>query len=246
MLSIKNLSINYGNKNTLNHIDLDFKDSNINAILGSNGAGKTTLFKAILGLIKPTAGEILINNQNIKNLSIKQKAKLISYMPQILDTPFDYSVFDIVAMGLEPHRRIFDKINKQIIYNALEMLNINHLSNQYIQSLSGGQKALVLLARCIVQDSKIMLLDEPIAYLDIKNQKLLLDIITSLNKTIIINIHDPSLALDYATNIIALKDKKILFNKHKTNITLNDLEQLYETKLNYHKLDDLHFIKVAK
>lgn len=243
MLSIRNLNINYGKKNILQNINIDFKDSSINAILGSNGAGKTTLFQAILGLIKPSSGEIFINNKNIKSITLKQKAQLISYMPQIFDNPFDYSVFDIVAMGLEPHRKIFAKTNKTIIHNTLEMLNIHHLSNQNIQSLSGGQKALVLLARCIVQNSKIMLLDEPIAYLDIKNQKMLLDIVVSLNKIIIINIHDPSLALDYATNIIALKDKQILFNKNKANINLDDLEKLYDTNLNYHRLENLHFIK---
>ena len=123
------------------------------------------------------------------------------------------------------------------------MLNIYDLAYQGVQSLSGGQKALVLLARCILQDSKILLLDEPIAYLDIKNQKLLLNIISSLKKTIIINIHDPSLALDYATNIIAIKNQNILFQKNKDDVVLSDLEKLYEIDLNYHKSENMHFVK---
>lgn len=250
MLNLKNLSINYGRKNILNNINLDFLDSSINAILGANGAGKTTLFRAILGLIKPKNGEILIDDKNINSIHLKQKSKLISYMPQMLDISFDYSVFDIVAMGLEPHLGIFQKIDKNAkekIFNALELLNIQSLAYNNIQSLSGGQKALVLLARCMVQDSKIMLLDEPIAYLDIKNQKLLLDFIASLKqKTILINIHDPSLALDYATHIIAIKDKSVLFKKTKDDVSLGDLENLYETNLNYHKLENLHFIKATR
>lgn len=246
MLDIKNLSVNFGKKNVLNNINIAFEDSSINAILGVNGAGKTTLFKTILGSIKPISGEIFIDKKDIKTINIKQRSKLISYMPQMLDTPFDYSVFDIVAMGLEPHRKIFGKINKDTIYNTLEMLGIYNLAKYNIQSLSGGQKALVLLARCIVQNSKIMLLDEPIAYLDIKNQKILLDLVSSLkNKIIIINIHDPSLALDYATNIIAIKNGNILFNKNKNYITSDDLELLYEINLKYHKLENLHFIKAT-
>ncbi|MBR7118460.1 MAG: ABC transporter ATP-binding protein [Helicobacteraceae bacterium] len=243
MLDIKNLNICYGKKQILNNVNLVFEDSSFNAILGVNGAGKTTLFKSILGLIKPASGEILVENKNIKDISIKQKAKLISYMPQILHTPFNYQVFDMVAFGLEPHTRIFGKIDKNKIFNILEMLNIYDLAYQGVQSLSGGQKALVLLARCILQDSKILLLDEPIAYLDIKNQKLLLNIISSLKKTIIINIHDPSLALDYATNIIAIKNQNILFQKNKDDVVLSDLEKLYEIDLNYHKSENMHFVK---
>ena len=243
MLDIKNLNICYGKKQILNNVNLVFEDSSFNAILGVNGAGKTTLFKSILGLIKPASGEILVENKNIKDISIKQKAKLISYMPQILHTPFNYQVFDMVAFGLEPHTRIFGKIDKNKIFNILEMLNIYDLAYQGVQSLSGGQKALVLLARCILQDSKILLLDEPIAYLDIKNQKLLLNIISSLKKTIIINIHDPSLALDYATNIIAIKNQNILFQKNKDDVVLSDLEKLYEIDLNYNKSENMHFVK---
>ena len=243
MLDIKNLNICYGKKQILNNVNLVFEDSSFNAILGVNGAGKTTLFKSILGLIKPANGEIFVENKNIKDISIKQKAKLISYMPQILHTPFNYQVFDIVAFGLEPHTKIFGKIDKNKIFNILEMLNIYDLAYQGVQSLSGGQKALVLLARCILQDSKILLLDEPIAYLDIKNQKLLLNIISSLKKTIIINIHDPSLALDYATNIIAIKNQNILFQKNKDDVVPSDLEKLYEIDLNYHKLENMHFVK---
>ena len=223
MLDIKNLNINYGKKQILKNINLAFRDSSFNAILGANGAGKTTLFKSILGLIKPISGEIMIENKNIKDINIKQKAKLIAYMPQILDVPFDYSVFDMVAFGFEPHTRIFSKIDKNKIFNILEILHIQDLSNRGVQTLSGGQKALVLLARCMLQDSKILLLDEPIAYLDIKNQKLLLDIVSKLSKkTIIINIHDPSLALDYATNIIAIKNQNILFQKNKFDVTKED------------------------
>lgn len=244
MLDIKNINISYGKREILNNINLTFRDSSFNAILGANGAGKTTLFKCILGLIKPFSGEILIENKNIKDIKIKQRAKLVSYMPQILDVPFDYSVFDMVAFGFEAHTRIFSKINKNKIFNTLEMLNIQDLANRGVQSLSGGQKALVLLARCMLQDSKILLLDEPIAYLDINNQKKLLDIISKLKeKIIIINIHDPSLALDYATNIIAIKNQKILFQKNKFDVTKEDLEKLYEIDLNYHKLENLHFIK---
>ena len=244
MLDIKNLSIFYGKKEILKNINIKFRDSSFNAILGVNGAGKTTLFKCLLGLIKAYSGEIFIENKNINDISIKQRAKIFSYMPQILDSPFDFSVFDMVAFGLEPHKNIFNKIDKNKIFNVLEMLHIKDLANKGVQTLSGGQKALVLLARCILQDSKILLLDEPSAYLDIKNQKLLLDIISKLNnKIIIINIHDPSLALDYATNIIAIKNQQILFQKNKFEVTKTDLEKLYEIDLNYHKIENLHFIK---
>ena len=118
MLDIKNLNICYGKKQILNNVNLVFEDSSFNAILGVNGAGKTTLFKSILGLIKPASGEIFVENKNIKDISIKQKAKLISYMPQILHTPFNYQVFDIVAFGLEPHTKIFGKIDKNKIFKS--------------------------------------------------------------------------------------------------------------------------------
>lgn len=247
MLKIENLNLNYGKNTILNNINLDILDSTFNVILGVNGAGKTTLLKAMIGIIKPKSGKILINNQNILNLSIKNRSKLISYVPQFWDSPFDYQVFDIVAMGFEAKFGILESLNKNHIdriYMTLDLLNIKHLAHKNINMLSGGQKALVMLSRALVQDTPIMLLDEPIAHLDIKNQQILLQNINKLkDKTIIMNLHDPSLALDYATNIIAIKNQQILFFKQKDSVKKEDLEELYGVNLAFHKEQDLYFVK---
>ncbi|MDE6886921.1 MAG: ABC transporter ATP-binding protein [Helicobacteraceae bacterium] len=247
MLEIRNLNARYDKKPILKNINLSFKSSSINAILGLNGAGKSTLLKAMLGIIRLDSGEILYDNKDILKQSIKNRAKLVSYMPQTWNSPFDYKVYDVLSMGLENNINLFDRIkqHKFKILNALEILNIVHLIDENINSLSGGQISLVLLARVIIQDTPIILLDEPTAHLDIKNQKIMLDFIKKLkNKIILINIHEPSLALDFANNIIALKNGNILFSKPSSNITKMDLEAIYESNLMLDIINDTYFIKL--
>lgn len=247
MLEISNLSLDYGDREILRNINLKFKDSSFNVILGINGAGKTTLFKTILGIIKPKSGKILVDNNDLLKLSVKNKAKLISYVPQLWDSPFDYKVLDIISMGFSANIGFMQNITKRhinIIYETLDLLNIKNLANYSINTLSGGQKALVMLSRALVQNTPIMLLDEPMAHLDIKNQQILLQNIKKLkNKTILINIHDPSIGLDYASNIIAIKNKEILFSKKKDLVNKDDLEKLYGINLTFHKIDNLYFVK---
>lgn len=253
MLKISDLGVRYHAKDrfTLEGINLAFENG-FNVILGANGAGKSTLFKALLGNLKPSCGEIYFKKQNLCSLSARERAKIIAYVPQEWHSPFNHKVLDIVSMGFEPYFYLNSKLDVEQyrkIHALLDSLGIIHLANSSINALSGGQRALVLLARALIQDTPILLLDEPSAHLDMKNQKILLDIVKRLrDKIILINIHDPSIALDYANTITMMKNGKIAhflpcveIEPHSLQILL---ESLYEAKLFVDKTTQGYTIKV--
>lgn len=247
MLEVRDLNINYRNKSILKSINFTLQDSTLNIMLGLNGAGKSTLFKALIGALGINSGKIMLENIDITNLSPKYRSKLISYIPQNLSFAFDYKVSEVISMGLEAHFSLFDTISKSHkikIKNVLERLNLAHKLDYNINTLSGGEAAIVMLGRALVQDSKVLLFDEPTAHLDIKNQQLFFNTIKNLkDKIILINIHDPSLALDYGDNILALKNGEILFNKARGNLLKEDLESVYDIEINFHKIKDSYYIK---
>lgn len=172
-------------------ISFDMYKGEIICLLGPNGSGKSTLLKSILGYYN-AKGEILLNGTNIAKLSVKSRAKIISYVPQSHQLAFPYSVFDVVLMGRFSHAPfLYAQADKDIATQALNTLKIAHLANQTYSLLSGGQKQLVLIARALAQNSEIILLDEPVSALDLSHCFGLLEILKGLNKSIILTSHHP-------------------------------------------------------
>jgi manganese/zinc/iron transport system ATP- binding protein len=178
VIEVKDLIITYGDNNAvLWKTNGSIPEKSLTAIVGPNGAGKSTLVKAIIGAIKPHKGEIKINNKSIKDIS--NKHQLISYVPQrdSLDDNFPICCLDVVLMGrygkLGWIKRP-SKSDKDAAMNALEKFGMHMLANKQIGELSGGQKQRVLLARSFLQDSEIIILDEPFGGIDIKTEKIII------------------------------------------------------------------------
>jgi zinc transport system ATP-binding protein len=187
-LEIKNLYFKYDKEWILEDINLELEDGEFLAIIGPNGGGKTTLLKLILGFLKPDKGEIKIYGK-----SPIEARHLIGYVPQYttfsLDIPI--TVFDIVLQGkLSKGKFFYSKEDKQKALKMLEKLNIVHLKDKKIKDLSGGQRQKVLIARALVTEPKILIMDEPTSAIDIKGQKEILDLIESLDITRIVVSHD--------------------------------------------------------
>ncbi|ANE35328.1 ABC transporter, ATP-binding protein [Campylobacter iguaniorum] len=241
MINVVNLSVKLGSKQVLSGVNLEFESGVLN-ILGQNGCGKSTLLKAILKLVK-FSGDVLINSQNSRQLSHKDLAKALSYIPQSNFTPFNYSVKEMVLMGRVAHKGIFENYSKndeKIALNALDELGILTLASEQFLRLSGGQKQLVLIARALATQSKIILMDEPVNGLDFGNQIKLLDMIKSLvnaGYSFIITTHHPRQAKFIGGRSVLIQDGAIFANILSKDLDENLISKLY--KIDYNKYKDI-------
>ncbi len=218
IVSIENLNYFYGKKQILKELKLDIDENKLTGIIGPNGCGKATLAKNIIKYLNGDFKKLEIMNTDIKKLSHKKIAQLISYIPQHSIIISNISVFDYILLGRFPllknsWNNYCEKDFEIVNYN-INLLNIAFLKDRNIETLSGGELQKVLLARALVQETKILLLDEPTSALDLNNavefMKILKGISTQKNISVIIIIHDLNLASLFCDNLIVLKDGKFI------------------------------------
>jgi len=214
-LIVKDLEFCYTSRTILNKISLELHPREMLGVIGPNGSGKSTLIQCIDGLLKPKTGSILLDGNDLKNISRKEMAKKVGYVPQTTSRSFFPStVLDTVLMGRRPHLgwRSSNKDVKNVI-GVLRLIGIEDLAMRDINELSGGQQQKVLIARAIAQDPSILLLDEPTSNLDIKHQLEVIEIIREKvmerNISAIMAVHDLNLAAKYTDRIVMMKDGKI-------------------------------------
>ena len=216
-ISIKNVSFSYDNsqKKIIDGLNINIKKGEFVGILGANGSGKSTLLKMILKYFPIETGNIEISDKNISLYSSKEMAKIISFVPQKSALNMPISVIEMIYMGRTPHIKNkwigFDKVNE-----ILEKLRLKKFRNRSIFSLSGGEFQRVLLARALVQETRIILLDEPTSALDmnyaLEIMKLTSDFVKEKKITAVMVLHDLNLASMYCDNVMFLKDGKIAYS----------------------------------
>ncbi|MGI5823612.1 MAG: ABC transporter ATP-binding protein [Dethiobacteria bacterium] len=215
-IEVTDLSFSYGEHQVLKQISFEAQGKQLLSVLGPNGVGKTTLFRCILGLLSGYEGQIKLNGVNIKGLGVREMARLIAYIPQFHYPSFNYSVFDMVLMGTSIQVSAVSSPGikqKKLVDAALERLGIAHLKNRVFTRISGGERQLVLLARAMVQEAKILVMDEPTSNLDYGNQIRVLTEIKSLAKegyTIIQSTHNPDQTFLFSDKVLAMKDGQVL------------------------------------
>ncbi|HHV35820.1 MAG TPA: ABC transporter ATP-binding protein [Syntrophomonadaceae bacterium] len=174
MLEVKNISYAYANGRTIfSNIEFSLNKGEILTILGPNGSGKTTLLNCLANIYLPNSGGILINGVSFTELKLRELAQMIGYVPQIHMPVYAYNVRDFVVMGRAPYIGMLAKPKKSdydLVDDALEMMEITHLADRSYTEISGGERQLVTIARVIVQQPDLILLDEPTAHLDYGNQ----------------------------------------------------------------------------
>lgn len=192
IIEIKNISAGYDSKNVLNNISLTVMDDDYLGIIGPNGGGKTTLVKVILGLKKISEGDIIFYKDGIQVKGIN-----VGYLPQYndIDRTFPISVYDVILSGLSRKKKLFHKYTqeqKNKVFQTIKKMDLFGLSNNPINALSGGQLQRVLLARAIVSDPDVLILDEPNTYIDKHFQEQMYDMLKEINRkcAIIIVSHD--------------------------------------------------------
>ncbi len=194
-VEIENVTVAYNGKVALHSASLQLQAGSIHGLVGMNGAGKSTLFKAIMGFVKPATGTISIDGLSIHQA---QKRNLVSYVPQSEEVDWDFpvSVHDVVMMGRYGYMnllRIPRAIDKQSVRASLERVEMWEMRDRQIGELSGGQKKRAFFARALAQQGTVLLLDEPFAGVDIKTEKMMIDLLTELRQsghTILISTHD--------------------------------------------------------
>jgi iron complex transport system ATP-binding protein len=191
MLRTHRLSYHAGGKALINSISLEFSPGILYGILGPNGSGKTTFLKTITGIWRPSAGDVFWHGSHLFLQGRKQICRLMSLVLQSHLIPFDFLAEEMVAMGLYSHGTVADA--KPRIARALTAVNAWHLRSRQVSSLSNGERQRIYIARALVADSPVILLDEPAASLDIRHQLdiwLLLKKLASKGKTVITTLHD--------------------------------------------------------
>ena len=218
ILQVNGVSFAYKSREVLRDIHFTVARGEILAVLGPNGVGKTTLLKCIDAIFRPNSGAVLIDQESVLSLAPSEIARRIGYVAQRAETS-RLIAFDAILMGRQPHIRwnVSDR-DLAMVDGAIKLLGLGHLAMRYIDQMSGGELQKVAIARALVQEPKLLLLDEPTSNLDLKNQVEILKIIRRIARehdvAAVMTLHDLNKALRYADTCLFLKDG-IIFSAGK-------------------------------
>lgn len=216
-IATKHLSVAYEDHLVVGNMDLDIPKGKITTIIGSNGCGKSTVLKAIGRILKPKGGIVLLNGEDMCQLTTKEIAKKMAILPQSPQAPAGLTVGELVSYGRFPYQRGFGKQTSEdraIVQWALEVTKLMELETMTIDTLSGGQRQRVWIAMALAQQTYLILLDEPTTYLDMAYQLEVLELLHRLNReqqcTIVMVLHDLNLAARFADYMIAVRSGEII------------------------------------
>jgi len=238
-INIKELCFQYGSETVLENISLFIKPKSFISIIGPNGSGKSTLIKNISAVLRPSGGVIELGEQNVQNMSSRDIARNMAVVPQEGAVEFRFTVQDIVLMGRSPHLRRFQTESLEdyrIAKRTMELTDTWKLKDRFVNELSGGERQRVIIARALTQEPKIILLDEPTAFLDIQHQIEILELLERLNRedglTVVAVLHDINLAARFSKYILLLKEGRIIAEGTPEQvITQENIKQAYEIEI---------------
>jgi ABC-type Mn2+/Zn2+ transport system ATPase subunit len=231
-VEIENVTVAYNGKVALHSASLQLQSGSIHGLVGMNGSGKSTLFKATMGFVKPTTGKVSIDGLPIRQA---QKCNLVAYVPQSeeVDWNFPVSVYDVVMMGRYGRMnflRIPRSIDKQFVRESLERVEMWNLRDRQIGELSGGQKKRTFFARALAQQGTVLLLDEPFAGVDIKTEKMMIDLLIELRQsghTILVSTHDLASILTFCDRVILINHTILAYGNTAEVFTEENLSRTF-------------------
>jgi iron complex transport system ATP-binding protein len=233
-LAGRDLTIGYSDRVVGRGLDVKLEQGEVLALLGPNGGGKTTLLKTLLGILKPRDGEVAIDGRSLGAISVRERARLIAYVPQVHMPTFAFTVESVVLMGRTAHGNLFSRPSandRAVAARMLEQFGIAHLAPRPYTMISGGERQLVLLARALAQEPRFVVLDEPTASLDFGNQgKVMREIraLAAAGHGVLFTTHDPNHALRAADRAYLLRaGARIAEGAVGTVLTRERLAELY-------------------
>ncbi len=215
-IEARDLVFSYGREDVLKGLSFSAGAGELVAVLGPNGVGKSTFFGCLLGFLRPKSGWVRIEDRPVLGMAPQELARYIAYIPQSAPQTFNYTVLDLVTMGMTNRIPIFSAPkpeHRERAMEALRSLGIAHLAERGSASISGGERQLALLARALVQEAKVLIMDEPTANLDYGNAFRVMQRVQELGEqgyTVIFSTHEPNQAFRYATRVLALLDGGVL------------------------------------
>lgn len=251
IFEIKDLSFSYGNNKVINGLNLKIKEGKITTLIGANGCGKSTLFNLMTKNIKPDNGKIFLDGQNIEQMKLKDFARKTAIVHQYNTAPPDITVEKLVEFGRTPYHTMGlspnPEVDREKVRFALEITNTEKFEDKPVSQLSGGQKQRVWIAMALAQDTKILFLDEPTTYLDIRYQLQILRLVKRLNSefniTVIMVLHDINQSLCYSDEIVAMQNGKVLSQGvPREIITPKLIEDVYGVTLETGEIDGKPFV----
>lgn len=246
MLTVKNLSFSYGGPAVLDDLNLQFRDGVITTLLGANGCGKSTLLNLLTKNLAHGSGEIVLDGMELDTISIKSFARKAAIVHQKNTAPDDLTVERLVNYGRLPYRSILrtgmDEENRAQVERALILTDLTELRDRRMGSLSGGQRQRAFIAMALAQNTKLLFLDEPTTYLDVRYQVEILRLVRRLNEderiTIVMVLHDINQALAYSHDVVGLKDGKVAFQgKPEEVVTAQSIRTIYDIDLPVFRTD---------
>ncbi len=247
-IRISDLSFAYAEKPVLQNLNLEIEEGALCGIMGPNGVGKSTLLKLLAGQLRPAAGRIMIGNREIAGFS-KSHAEIAATVPQESVPVFEYTVSEMVMMArfIRKKRVLFEHPDDwKAVREALQDADISHLADRPISQLSGGERQCVYLARALVQETPVLLLDEPASHLDMKHQVLMYDLLKRLQrdkkKTIVMVTHDLNLAGQYCDTVILLgQDGKALHGSVSEILNKDTIKYVFDADCLVMSFGGIHF-----
>lgn len=218
ILSFQNVSFGYTPEHplALSNLSLDVPAGSVMAILGANGAGKTTLLHLALGRLHPQSGNIHLVDRPLYQYSRREIGQWIGLVPQSERIPFEYTLWEYALFGRTPYLHPLampTELDRQAALQALEQVGLADMAHRSINSLSGGERQLVMLARALAQQPRLLLLDEPASHLDLSNKSRLLELLRhscAQGVTILFTTHEPVLAVKIATHLVLMRNGQVL------------------------------------
>jgi iron complex transport system ATP-binding protein len=212
-LRLEGLAVDIGGRRIVTGISMTVGDREFAGLVGPNGSGKSTILKAIYRVNRPSAGRILLDGTDLLSLRAKEAARRVAVVSQESTSEFDFTVREMVMIGRTPHKGSFDRdtaTDHVIVDQAIERVGCERLAYRRFNTLSGGEKQLILIARALAQEADHLILDEPTNHLDIHHQVEILELVAGLGITVLAALHDLSLAALFCRSIYVLRDGQVV------------------------------------
>jgi len=244
-LAAEQLGFGYRGRLVGSGVSLDIRNGEVLCLLGPNGGGKTTLMKTLLGLLPPIAGRVRLDGRDIAEMSRRELARIIGYVPQAHLAFFPFTVSDVVLMGRNAHIGLFaapSRADRVVAERALATLGVAHLGERVYTEISGGERQLVLIARALAQEPRILIMDEPTASLDFGNQLRVLQQIAALARSgiaVVFSTHDPDHVFLCGDRVALLHDGGMeAVGAPEAVVTAEALKRLYGVEVQVVELPD--------
>jgi iron complex transport system ATP-binding protein len=217
ILECRNIDFRYGNTEILHDVSFSVERGTYTSVVGPNGSGKTTLFNLLSGYLKLSHGEILLDDKNMLDMSIEDRATILSIINQNTDIRFPFTCLEAVLMGSHPHRRRFQRVDQMLLQKAkllMEKTDTYKFASRKITELSGGEVQRVLISRALMQNPTILLLDEAMSELDVSSKFIIADVLKTLindeGMSVLSIHHDLSLAYKFSDEFVVLKEGSVV------------------------------------